>query len=100
MITRLEALLGEQSSAGHEYSIEHLYEALRPDSLALLAQVLTWLTREHYFDRIYRVVAESGAGLRDFKSLGEVPKRILDDVDTGEEIPVTDKNIEVVYRVR
>jgi hypothetical protein len=99
MIARLESLLAEEASAGHEYSIEHLYEVLRPDSLAVLAQVLTWLTREHFVDRIYRVVAASGAGVGEFKSLVEIPDHIFDDVDTGEEIPVTDKNVEVVYRV-
>jgi hypothetical protein len=99
-IGRLEALLSKERSSGSEYSLEHLYERIHPDSVAILAALLSWLTEHRYVDRIFRVVSPSGAGLRDYASLRDVPSRIRDDVDTGEEMEVTDKNIEVVYRLR
>lgn len=100
LVSRLETLLAQDAGKRLEYSVEHLYEVLRPDSLAVLVQVLTWLTTRHYVDRIYRVVSATGAGVKDFGSVGDIPDVILDDAESGEEIPVTDKNIEVVYRVR
>ncbi len=101
-INRLEALLSSDTGRPFiEYSLEHLYEVINPNSLTLLAKMLSWLTEHRYVDRIYRVVSpKSGAGLADYTSLRDVPNFIMDQVDTGEEIEVTDQNIEILYRLR
>lgn len=100
-INRLESLLNEAGGAGAEYSLEHLYEVIHPDSLSMLAQLLTWLTEHRYVDRVFRVLSpRSGLGIQDFSSLREVPDRIFDAVDTESEIDVTDKNIEILYRIK
>jgi hypothetical protein len=100
-ISRIEALLTGSGGARPEYSLEHLYEVVHPKSLRIMAEILSWLTEHRYIDRIYRVVSpKSGAGLADFTSLREVPHFIVDEVDTGEEIPITDENLEIVYRLK
>jgi hypothetical protein len=100
-INRLEALLNEAKGAGAEYSLEHLYEVIHPDSLGVLAELLTWLTERHYVDRVFRVLSpRSGLGIQDFPSLGEVPDRIFDAIDTESEIDVRDDNIAVLYRLK
>lgn len=100
-IDRLEALLSRQPTGAASYSVEHLYEVLHPGSLGVLAEILTWLTEHRYMDRVYRVISpHSGAGLAEYSSLREIPSDILDSVDTGETIRVTDQNIEILYRPR
>jgi hypothetical protein len=99
-ISRMEKLLERGTTARSEYSLHDLYEVIHPDSVGTLAQLLAWMVQHHYATRIIRVVSpETGAGLKDFKSMKELPKFIRDDVDTGTEIAVTDKNIEVLYRL-
>lgn len=100
-IARLEELLSEDSDAKPEYTLEHIYEVVHPSSLGTLAQILSWLMEHQYLERVIRVVSpESRAGLKDFLSLGDLPEYVFDDVDTGGQIPVTDKSIEVLYRLK
>jgi hypothetical protein len=99
LILRLRDLLARSSGTGHEYTIQHLYEVLKPKSLTQLSLVLGMLIERNLIDRIVRVTAASGAGLKDFSSFSEVPDRIFDGVDTGFEIPVTDENVQVIYRM-
>lgn len=93
--------MGEAQGSHAEYSLKDLYEKVHPDSLSLMAALLSWLTEHRYMERVFRVISPvSGAGLKDYSSFKEIPDHILDEVDTGEQMEVTDKNIEVLYRLR
>lgn len=101
MITRLENLLGLEDAAVSEYSLEYLYETIHPDSISRLVEIISTLISDEILMRKIRVVSpESGAGLRDFDSLTQLPDTIFDEVDTGKIVPVTDKMIEVLYSMK
>jgi len=95
---RVELLLDEPK--GSEYSLEHLYKEIRPESISALAEMLDWLTAHKYLKLIYRIVSpNSRAGLAEFPSLSDVPDHVFDDVDTGRDIEVTTRAIDVIYRL-
>lgn len=99
--TRLEELLANAARQGDsEYTIQHLYEIVHPDSIAALVQALQWLIDHRYIDQIVRVMSPSGVGLADFASIAELPREIIDDADTGETLRVTDANVEVLYKIK
>jgi hypothetical protein len=97
-ISRFERLLDEKK--GKEYPIEHLFELIEPGSLAVLAELLCWLTDHRYMRRVIRVVSpKNQGGLADYQSFADVPDSIVDELDMGEEIEVTDNMIQIFYRV-
>jgi hypothetical protein len=99
-IQRLAQMLVEnQSIAKSEFTIERLYEAAEPSSLAAMAALLVSLVRNNIVEKIIRVESEgSGGGIQDFKSLMDIPPQIHD-WRIDKTVDITKDNLRVIYKV-
>jgi len=70
-LQRFETLLNEPDARA-EYSLEELFDSLKPESLGDFAEFLGTLVKRGFFARCYRVVTP-GALLQEYGSLGDVP---------------------------
>jgi hypothetical protein len=81
---------------GKEYTFDRLAEVTGADE-ATLSLILGELVRHKALHQIFRVESPSGGGIDDFDSFNDVPDTIKDWRADDREIPVTSRNLRVIY---
>ena len=94
---RLEQVFQDAKTAHKELTLKRLAEQASPIKPEKLALLMTALVNRGLVERVIRVESPSGEGVRDFKSVEEVPKE-LKDWRTQQTFHVRPENIVVVYK--
>ena|ERR1039457_6637573 len=95
---KLKRLLAAHSGVASEYTLNDLYDLLRPDSREGLAMVLAELVKQGKIKQVIRVVSpKKQGGIKDFDSLNDIPHSIHD-WRTDTEIEVRPDDLRVVYK--
>ncbi|MGB8166254.1 MAG: hypothetical protein WCF18_02110 [Chthoniobacteraceae bacterium] len=92
LIDKLDGFL----TPGREYTFDRLVELTGADE-ATLSLILGELVKHKFLHQIFRVESPAGGGIDDFESFKDVPVTIKDWRAGDREIPVTSRNLRIVY---
>jgi hypothetical protein len=96
--TRRLERLASSWQPGDVYTLDRLYDLVEPSSMRVLSLILGELTRHGILQQLVRVESPTGAGIKDFSSILDVPHTIHDS-HSDRDIEVGPENLQVVFKV-
>ena len=97
-IKRLENLLRQGKEQDRVYTASRLTKILEPSSAWTFSFLLKDLASQGLLEQVMRLYSTSGAGLKDFEDLDQIPETFFDHT-TDSDIDVSMDDIEVVYKI-
>lgn len=97
---RLESLFKDiQEGREPTYTIEHLYQKIRPSSLETFTLILSELAHRGLIEKIIRLESPTtGGGIADYSTLLDVPDEIYDP-RSDRQIEVRPENLRVLFKL-
>jgi hypothetical protein len=96
--TRRLEKLASSWRPGDVYTLDRLYDLVAPSSMQALSLILGELTQRGILQQLVRVESPTGAGIKDFSSILDVPPTVHD-WHSDTDIEVGPENLEVVFKV-